>query len=76
MVNYKVVNDLKEKGLYNFLVQRGIISMQVYDKVVIYEFYLEEIKTNKKMQAYENTAHHYNISDRLVMDIVKFMEFE
>ena len=64
------------KGIENFdtLISRGIISIIIVDWIVIYEYYLSERLTEKKMQSYENTAEKYNISEKQVRNVVNWME--
>ena len=65
---------LKDLDNFNFLISKGIIKMIVFDWLVMYECYLEEMKKFNKMQAYENTAESYKCSTRQIMNLVKWME--
>jgi hypothetical protein len=52
----------------------GILSIHLFDWIVIYEYYLIERQTNKKLQSYSNTAEQYKIGERHVMRVVSWME--
>jgi len=65
---------LKELTNFKELISFGIIPMNIFDWVIIYEYYLSERTTNKKMQSYCNTAENYKISERQVMNVVLWME--
>lgn len=64
------------KALDNFklLISLGIVPITIMDWLVIYEYYLEERKTNKKMQSYSNTAENYRMSESQIINVVYWME--
>jgi len=65
---------LKQLSNFKELISFGIIPMNIFDWVIIYEYYLSERLINKKMQSYSNTAENYKISERQVMNVVCWME--
>jgi hypothetical protein len=69
---YEIIKDLN--GNFKTLVSLGIVPIQIHDWVNIYEFFLIERKTEKKMQSYENTAENFKISTRQVMNVIRWME--
>jgi hypothetical protein len=72
MVNrYETLKSIQN---INRLYLLGILQMHIMDWVVIYEYYLIERQTNKKLQSYSNTAENYRLSERHVMNIVFWME--
>jgi len=72
MVNrYEVIKSISN---INRLYLLGILQIHLMDWVVIYEYYLIERQTNKKLQSYTNTAENYRLSERHIMNIVSWME--
>lgn len=72
MVNrYETIKSISN---INRLYLLGILQIHLMDWVVIYEYYLIERQTNKKLQSYTNTAENYRLSDRHIMNIVSWME--
>lgn len=71
MTRYEII-----KSLPNFkqLIAVGLIPMQIFDWLTIYEHYLIERQTEGKMQAYTNTAELFKFSERQIMNLVKWME--
>jgi hypothetical protein len=69
---YEIIKALN--GNFKTLVSLGIVPIQIHDWVNIYEFFLIERKTEKKMQSYENTAENFKISTRQVMNVIRWME--
>ncbi len=65
---------LKSIPNLNALIAFGIIPMHIFDWLIIYEYYLIERKTNKKLQSYTNTSENYKKSERQVMNVVFWME--
>lgn len=65
---------LKSLENFNKLIALGILSIHLFDWIVIYEYYLIERQTNKKLQSYSNTAEQYKIGERHVMRVVSWME--
>ena len=66
--NIKALNNL------NLLVSLGIISITVIDWIVLYEYYLDERKSNGKMQSYCNTAENYKVNETTIRRIASWME--
>ena len=67
---------IKQTENFNQLVSLGVIPMQIFDWLTMYEFYLNERKTEPKMQAYQNTADEFNFSDRQIMNLVSWFELK
>lgn len=68
---YQILKSLEN---FNKLISMGILSIHLFDWIVIYEYYLIERQTNKKLQSYSNTAEQYKIGERHVMRVVSWME--
>lgn len=73
MVNYDFIKSL-DNSLFIGMVKRGIISVHVMDYVTIYEFYLNELKTNSKTVAILATAEKFNCHENTVYNIIKFLQ--
>ena len=71
-MRYKVLKQLN--GKFRILINLGIIPINIWDWVVMYEYYLEERKVNGKMQSYQNTAEQYRVSETTIRNLVKWME--
>jgi hypothetical protein len=69
--NYSV---LKATPNINTLIQIGVISCHILQWIQMYEYYLQRRESEKKMQAYEDTAENFKISSRQVMNLVNYME--
>ena len=65
---------IKALDNFNLLISLGIVPITIMDWIVIYEFYLEERKTNKKMHSYSNTAENYRMSESQIINVVYWME--
>jgi hypothetical protein len=77
MPDKKMVNNyevLKSTPNINTLIRIGVISCHILSWIQMYEYYLDRRKSEKKMQAYEDTAENFNISSRQVMNLVNYME--
>lgn len=82
MVAYELIQKLEQLDYFDQLLKGGIIPMHLIDYKMIYEFYVNELNTlkkirwvkNTKRQAIENTAGEYNISERTVYEIIKKMK--
>ena len=72
MVRYEVISKLN--GNFKILIALGIIPIQISDWKKIYEHYLIERKTLKKMQSYTNTSERFSVSEMTVRRIVDWME--
>lgn len=73
MVNYDFIKSL-DNSLFIQMVKRGIISIHVMDYVTIYEFYLNELKTNSKSVAIVSTAEKFNCHENTIYNIIKFLQ--
>ena len=51
----------------------GLIPIHILTWKTIYEFYLDEILYHSKMQAYQNTAENYRVSEKTIRNIVAWM---
>ena len=72
VTNYEFIK--KEEGCLRSFISRGIVSVNYMSKTTMYEYYLSERKTENKMQSYQNTAEHYNTSEKTIERIVYWME--
>lgn len=73
MSRYKQLKELQNDGTLRRLIVMQFVSVSLWDRLLIYEYYLSEVGTSK-MQAYTNTADQYRISERTVQRIVEWME--
>lgn len=73
MVNYDFLKSI-ETDLFYQMVRRGIIPVHIMDWIVIYEYFLNELKENSKTVSIVATADHYNCSDKTIYNIIKFMK--
>lgn len=65
---------LKEIGNFKNLIALGIIPINIFDWIVIYESYLEDRKNNKKMVSYQYISEKYKLSEVHIRNVVKWME--
>jgi hypothetical protein len=59
---------------FDLLVSKGVIPIHFVDWLQIYKWYLDELKSNPKMIAYQFTADRFNYSTTQIRSIVAFME--
>lgn len=71
---YKVLVDLKEKGIYTKLVSSGMISINVCSYMSIYEEYLKHRDYKKKPIAIRLTAKAMKISESNLYAIIRYMQ--
>ncbi|UAB84346.1 hypothetical protein INR75_19685 [Zunongwangia sp. SCSIO 43204] len=74
MAVYQLLHKLENLPFYNKLFTTGIVPMIWLDYKLIYEFYLEELKSQKKVQAITNTAEEFNLSERSIYSIIRKMK--
>lgn len=72
MTNYDFLKSIEQK-LFLELVKRGIIPIHIMDYLLIYETYLNEIKTNKKSVCITFCSDKYNLSERTIRRVIEFM---
>lgn len=72
MVRYEVISKLN--GKFKTLIALGFIPVHINDWKRIYEHYLIERKSHKKMQSYCNTAERFRVNEMTVRRIVDWME--
>lgn len=73
MVNYEFLKSLDDQLFYE-LVRRGIISVHIMDWITVYDFYLNELKTNSKTVAIISTADEYDCHENTIYNIIKFLQ--
>jgi hypothetical protein len=73
MVNYEFLKSL-DNDLFYEMVRRGVVSVHIMDWVTIYEFYLNELKSNSKSVAIVSTAEKYNCHENTIYNIIKFLQ--
>lgn len=74
MVTYEILNRLKKNENYKQLVCFGILPIAIVNKIHIYEFYLNECKTNDRVVAIQSTAENNKVSVGWVYKVISFME--
>lgn len=72
MVNYEFIKSLDQK-MYLEMVRRGIIPITIMTYLTIYEFYLNELKTNTKAESITYAADKYNCTEQTIYNVIKFM---
>jgi hypothetical protein len=72
MVNYNFLKSIPQSQFLE-MVKRGIIHVKIMDWLVVYEFYLNELKSNKKSVAITTTSEKYNCSERTIHYLINFM---
>jgi hypothetical protein len=73
MVNYEFLKGLDQDMFYS-MVRRGIIPVHIMDWITVYEYFLNELKTNPKTVSIVATADHYNCTDKTIYNIIRFMK--
>lgn len=73
MNNYDFIKNIDQKLFYT-LITKGLISQFVMDWLLIYESYLEEVKTNKPTTCVLYLSEKYNCSESKIWSIIKFMK--
>tara|TARA_R110000851_G_C12881074_1_gene546047 strand:- start:13 stop:237 length:225 start_codon:yes stop_codon:yes gene_type:complete len=72
MNRYEIIKKLGDE--FKVLINKGLMSVHLITWLEVYESYLSEMEHNKnKMITYVFVASYYNIDQRQVMRIVKFM---
>ena len=76
MVNntYTFLKKIENDQTFLLLLQKGIISLSILDKMVYYERYLAELKSVNKTQAITNVSEEYNCSEMTIYRAIKTME--
>jgi len=75
MVNrYEYLLKIENDTNFIMLLKMGLISLSVLDRKCYYEKYLQELKTNTKVQAIANTSEDYKVSERTIYNAINFME--
>ena len=76
MVNstYNFLKQIENEPTFLILLQKGIISLSILDKMVYYERYLMELKTVSNAQAIANASEEYNCSEMTIRRAIKVME--
>ena len=69
-----VLEENKDSKLFLTLLRVGVIPISILDRKVYYEFYLEQLKVNGKMQSIQNTCEEFNISQKTVYNAINLME--
>lgn len=68
------IEIIRQTENLNELIEAGLIPIHIVDWVKIYNHYQEQRLKVGKMQAYTNTAEDFNLSERQIMNVVKFLE--
>ena len=76
MVNntYSLLKKIENDFTFLLLLQKGMVSLSVLDKMVYYERYLSELKSVNKTQAITNVSEEYNCSEMTIYRAIKTME--
>lgn len=72
MTNYDFLKKIETKTFYEFI-NRGIIPIHIMDYLTIYERYLKELEKHKKSVCITFCADEYNVKERTIYNIIKFM---
>lgn len=73
MSNYEFLKAIPKDNFYQFI-NRGIIPIHIMDYLTIYERYLKELENNKVTVSVTFCADEYNVSERTIYKIIKFMK--
>lgn len=71
---YELLEMLKNDGVLEYVVEKGIIPVTLAYHKVVYENYLNERKFRKKSEAILQTSVNCDMSTRQVWNIIKNME--
>ena len=75
MVTSELIKKLKESGLLEECINKGVISFNYTVWVELYDFYVNQIEIEKsKMQVISNTAEKFNYSDNMVRYVINIMK--
>lgn len=74
VTRYDLLLKLKEQGLFASLVASSIITLKTATWFMLYEKYLEELKTNIKPIAVQFAADDNGVSERNMYRVIAFME--
>ena len=75
MVTYNLINKLKELGLLEDCINKGIVSFNYPIWVDLYDFYIHQLTIEpSRMQCITNTADKFSYSDNMTRHIIKTME--
>lgn len=72
MVNYDFLKAIPQEQFLE-MVRRGIISISIMDYLTVYEFYLNELKSNSKSVSITSSAEYFNCSEKTIYNIINFM---
>jgi hypothetical protein len=71
-MRYKVLKQLN--GKFRILINLGIIPINIWDWVVMYEYYLEERKSNAPSLLLLPDRKSNRVSETTIRNLVKWME--
>ncbi len=71
MSTHDLLGKLEKLEFFNDLITSGIVPVEWLDYKLMYEYYLDELKSVKSTQAICNTAEEFKVSERTVYTIVK-----
>jgi len=75
MVTSELIKKLKESGLLEDCINKGVISFNYTIWIDLYDFYIYQLKIEKsKMQCVSNTAEKFNYSDNMVRYVINIMK--
>ena len=75
MVTSELIKKLKESGLLEECINKGVISFNYTVWVELYDFYINQLEIEKsKMQVIANTAEKFNYSDNMVRYVINIMK--
>jgi|TARA_R110001606_G_scaffold14534_2_gene61212 hypothetical protein len=75
MVTYNLINKLKELGLLEECINKGVVSFKYPIWVDLYDFYIHQLTIEpSRMQCITNTADKFSYSDNMTRYIIKTME--
>ena len=73
MSAYEIILSI-EKPLHERMASIGLLRSTVSRDVKVYEYYLNEKKTNGCMQSRTNTAEHFKLSEESISKIIQKMK--
>ena len=75
MVTYNLINKLKESGLLEECINKGVVSFNYPIWIELYDFYIHQLTIEpRKMQCISNTADKFTYSENMTRHIIKKMQ--
>lgn len=70
---HTLIKHIENDTTFIKLIELGVIPINVLDKKVYYERYLQERRKESKMQSVTNVSEEYGVSESTVRRAIKYM---